>query len=213
MARYWVVLGVLAVAVGALWRAARLYNIPLLEMAGTIGVFLLGLGLSLTLTRQQTLSGRKAVEETLTALGPQFIITDWAEGYGPPGAPDYVVMGPAAVVLLTLDPLPNSARGARLARKLDLARERTRRAQAWVAERLAGVAPAGAAPLQPVLVLTRKLVEGAEFSTPDLPVLNPHHLRELFNQLLAPERLTAAQRVDLTRRLRQAAAAAGKGRR
>lgn len=213
MTRYWVTLGVLALAVGALWRAAFQFHIPLLEMAGTIGVFLLGLILSLALTRQQTLTGRKATENVLTALGPLFVVTDWAEGYGPAGAPDYVVASPAGIVCITLDTMSNAVKGRKLEARLARARERARQARQWVQERLPGAAPEAAAPLQAVLLLTRKMVAGGE-SQEDVPVLNPQHLQELFAQLIAPERLTGEQRIEITRQLRKVAgAAAGKGRR
>lgn len=205
MTRYWVTMGILALAVGALWRAVSLYHIPLLEMAGTIGIFLLGLIGSLALTRQQTLTGRKAVENVLTGLGPLYVITDWSEGSGPAGAPDYLILAPAGIIAITVDHMPDWTRGRKLAARLEQARERAHRAGKWVSERLPGTAPDAAAPLQSVLVFTRKRVDGSE-SREDLPVLNAEHLRELMGQLVTPERLTAAQRVEITRHLRQKAA-------
>ncbi len=202
MTRYWVTMAVLALAVGALWRAVSLYNIRLLEMAGTVGIFLLGLVGSLAMTRQQTLTGRKAVETVLTALGPLFLVTDWAEGSGPADAPDYVVVSPAGVLAICVDPVPNTTKGKRLAAKLEQARRRAARTGQWVQERLPE--DAAATPLQSVLVLTRKRVEGSE-SREDLPVLNPDHLQELLQQLTTPERLTEAARIQITRQLRKAA--------
>ncbi|MCG0238253.1 MAG: hypothetical protein L6E13_03005 [Firmicutes bacterium] len=213
MTRYWIVMAILALAVGGLFQAVARYQIPLLKMAGMIGLLLMGVVGSLAVSRQQTDRGRRRVEAALKALEPDFIITDWAEGRGPAAAPEYLVVGPGGLAAVVLDPMPQSTWRRRVPKRLAAARDRARAAAEWVVAtgRAAGVT---VPPPLPVVVLTRRLVEPGEEEQGGVLVLNPEHLGDRLRQLGSPERLDAQERVRITRRLRQAAdrqAAAGKG--
>lgn len=202
MTRYYVVLAVLALAVGALLQAFSRSHAPLQEMAVTIGVLLIGVVGSLAVSRFQTDRGRERVEQALKDLGPEFIITDWAEGRGPAAAPDYLVVAPAGVAAVVTDPMPQSTWRRLVPRRLAQARARGVARAAWAAEAAAGLSlPA----LVPVVVLTRRVVSPDDEVAGEVAVVNAEQLADQLRQLAAPERLTQEERLRITRHLRRVA--------
>lgn len=187
-----------ALAAGALLRAATAAATPMVRMAATIGLFVLGLAGSVVLARSQFHAGRRRLERALVGLGPAFVITDWAGGRPAPEAPDYVVVAPAGVLAIVLD---DSPAGRSAARRLGRARERAQRAAGWVAAVARGDLPEGAV-VEPVIALTRRPASPADRQG-TVPVLEPEETGAYARRLGEPERLSADQRFRVTRRLRR----------
>lgn len=222
MTRYLVALGVIALAVGALFRGAATFHLPLLKMAGTIGILLFGVFGTAALQRFQVTSGRKEVEAGLLGLGEGYIITDWSEGSGPPAAPDYVVAAPAGIAAVCVDAMPNTGGGRRVEARIARSRQRAQQAARWVAEHLPRPEkPAEPVPVMPILVLTRYRAPAGQTQAPEaqtaawaedtvLPVVNPEQLGRTVQRLAAPDRLPLEERYRLTRILRRTAPGARK---
>lgn len=189
-----------ALAAGALLRAATAAPTPMVRMAATIGLFVLGLAGSIVLARSQFHGGRRRLERALVGLGPAFVITDWARGRPVPEAPDYVVVAPAGVLAIVLD---DSAPGRWAARRLGRARERAEQAAAWVAATIGGDLPEGAI-IERAIALTRRSALPADRGGA-VAVLEPDEAGAYARRLEEPERLDADQRIRVTRRLRRRA--------
>lgn len=205
MARYWVAIGLVALAVGGLFRAAAQTHRPLLEMAGTIGVLLLGVLGTVAIAQQQIRSGRERLEEALQSLGEGVILTDWADGRGPAQAPDYLLVAPGGVVAVVADAMPNTVRGRKAAARMARVRERAQAAAAWVAAQAGELLPPGVA-VQPLVVLTRRQVQPEDAGDP--PVVNPEDLASHLAGLQFPGPLDREACIRITRHLRRQAEAA-----
>lgn len=210
MRRYVIVLAVMAVLIGSLFKAGAQTGVRLMNMFATLGVFLFGVVGTLALTRWQSSEGTKSVEAQLKALEPDWLITDWAHQGG--GKPDYLLVGPAGIVAICVDETPQSSWARFAARKVAQSRERTLAAVRWLRDRLSegtgGPNPLvaeGTAELSvtPVLVMTRRKAE-PEYTAGGVTVVNPDQLGAHIAGLGARELLDERARVKLTRAFRTA---------
>lgn len=209
MTRIMVLTALVAFVVGALFKAHAIFGFKYLNMAGMIGLVIVGAGGTMALTRWQAAVGRRAVEIALISLGPGYIITDWAEGRGPRGAPDYVVIGPGAIAAITLETVGGTAL-RRLARnRIATASQKATVAATWVKDRLGETGIGDSVPIVPVVVLTRRRATPPDTASGAV-VASPHMLRGELDFLAVPERLDESERVKLTRTLRRHGRADGK---
>ncbi len=208
MRRYVIGLALIALLIGSLFRAAEQTGVGLMKMFGTLGILLFGVVGTMALTRWQSRSGLKEIEQALKSLEPEWFITDWA--YQEKEKPDYLLVGPGGIVAICLSDVAQSTRARRAASAVAAGRQRVTRAMDWVRQRLRAAAPEledslGEAvrelPVAGVLVLTRRRAE-EEYSTPEVPVRNPERVVETIRSLWDQERLDRDGRIRLTRLFR-----------
>ena len=198
MRRYVIVLVLMAILVGSLFRASQQTGVRLMNMFATIGIFLFGVVGTLALSRWQSGEGLKEVRAALKSLEPDWVITDWAHQGG--GRPDYLLVGPGGIVSVSIDETPQSA-WARFARsRVARSRGRAEAAARWLRDRM-GAGPE--VPVSTVLVLLRRRAE-AGFAAGGVAVLNAEalagHVRALDDSALPDQRA----RIRLTRTFRSA---------
>lgn len=198
MRRYVIVLAIVAVLVGSLFRAADETGVRLMKMFATLGIFLFGVVGSMAITRLQSRAGLKELEGALKSLEPDGLITDWAHQGG--GKPDYLVVGPGGLVAVCLDETPQSTWARLAAGKVARGRERVLSAARWVREQLTDAE----LPVETVLVLTRRKAL-ADYAADGVAVLNVENLSGHIRARWDRELLTEQARIKLTRHLRQAA--------
>ncbi|HWI61676.1 MAG TPA: hypothetical protein VNT75_07565 [Symbiobacteriaceae bacterium] len=197
MRRYVIVLIVMAILIGSLFRASEQTGVRLMNMFATIGIFLFGVVGTMALSRWQSSAGLKEVQAALKSLEPGWVITDWAHQGG--GRPDYLLVGPGGIVSVCLDETPQST-WARFARKrLERSRDRAEATVRWLQERR----PEGETPVSAVLVLTRRRAD-ADSAAGAVPVLNAEQLAEHIRSLGSQELLDERARIALTRTFRSA---------
>lgn len=200
--RYVIVLVLMAILIGSLFRASAETGVKIMSMFAYIGLFLFGVVGSLALTRLQSSHGLKAVQGALKSLEPDWLITDWAYRGG--GRPDYLLVGPGGLVVICLDETPQSTWPFRPQRRLIRSRERTQAAVRWLRDRLSGTAADGEElPVTAVMVMTRRQAE-ADDSIGGVTALNAEQLAEHIRALGAAELLDQRARVSLTRTFRSA---------
>ncbi|HWI53793.1 MAG TPA: hypothetical protein VNT01_16770 [Symbiobacteriaceae bacterium] len=198
MRRYLIVLVLMAILIGSLFRASEQTGVRLMNMFATIGIFLFGVVGTLALTRWQTSTGLKEVQAALKSLEPDWVITDWARQGG--GRPDYLLVGPGGLVCICIDETPQSS-WARFARsRIVRSRGRAEAAVGWLRQRLQGT-PAPELPVSALLVLTRRRSE-AEYSEGTTAVMNADRLAEHLRTWSGPVLLDEGARFKLTRRVR-----------
>lgn len=204
--RYVIVLVLMAVLVGSLFRASEQTGVRFMNMFATIGIFLFGVVGTLALNRWQSRTGLKDVESALKSLEPEWVITDWALQGG--GRPDYLLVGPSGIVCICMDDTPQST-WARFARgRIARSRARTEAAVRWLRDRLSGAAPPVSdlepeLPVFALLVLTRRRAE-AEYTAGSIHVLNADTLAEQIRTLGGRTLLDERARMKLTRTFRSA---------
>lgn len=200
MRSYLMILSVLAVLTGSLFRGAVETGVGLLGMFGTLGVFLLGVVGSLMAARWQTSAGVREVEEVLLSLAPEYLITDW----GDRGRdwPDYLVVGPQGLTAICLDHTPQSAWALTVGRALERSQERARQTVRLIERRLAegAVEGAEAVPVEAVVVLTRR--RAGENLGEGVAAVNPEQLADHIRSASHPAFLDRRTQVRLTRLLR-----------
>lgn len=211
MRRYIITLLIIAFLVGTLFKAADQTGVRLMKMFGTLGIFLFGVVGTMALTRWQSRSGLKDIEERLKQAEPDgLIITDWAQQGG--GKPDYLVVGPGGIAAICLEETAGSTRAKRAALNVAKGRERAQAAVRWLRDRLNTSAPDLKAPLgelvqelpvSAVLVMTRRRAEES-YSAEDVAVINPDRLGDELRNLKNQHLLDEAARIKLTRLFRQA---------
>lgn len=200
MRRYLIVLVLMAILIGSLFRASEQTGVRLMNMFATIGVFLFGVVGTLALNRWQTSNGLKEVQAAIKSLEPDWVITDWVQQGG--GRPDYLLVGPGGVVCICIDETPQSA-WTRFARnRVARGRGRAEAAVGWLRSRLQSTSEMEL-PVSAVLVLTRRRAE-SEYSTGATAVLNADQLAEYVRTLGGPVLLDEGTRFKLTRTLRTA---------
>lgn len=199
MRRYVIVLAVMALLIGSLFRASEQTGVRLMNMFATLGIFMFGVVGTMALTRWQSREGLKVVEAAVKSLEPGWIITDWALQGG--GRPDYLLVGPGGLVAICLDETPQSAWKGRARNNVARARQRAEAAARWLRERLPGE-PADL-PVAAAVVLTRRRAE-AEYSADGVTVMNSDALREHVQSLWQENVLDERTRFQLTRSLRSA---------
>jgi len=196
--RYIITLVVLALITGGLYQAAERTGSGLLTMAATVGLFLIGGFGVLALNQWQRDSGAKEIEQSLKSLEPDYLITDWS---GNPGQrPDYLVVGPAGLVAICVDPVPHTLSATKAAVRIARSRHRTETAANWVFTHAAEFAPNHV--VQAVLVLSRRRADAA-YSTSVIPVLNAENLAETLRNMGQAALLNQPERIKITRHLRQ----------
>lgn len=210
MRRYVIVLAVMALLVGSLFKAYDQTGVKLMRMFGTLGIALFGIIGTMALTRWQSREGLKEIQSGLKSLEPECLITDWLGQGG--GRPDYLVVAPGGIVAVCVEDTPQSAREKRAAANIAKGRERVEAAVRWLRDRLNEAAPElkeplGAIvremPVGAVLVLSRRKAVG-DYSTGGVTVLNPDQLASHIRSLWDTERLDEATRIRLTRVFRSA---------
>lgn len=211
MRRYVITLLVIAFLVGTLFKAADQTGVRLMKMFATLGIFFFGVVGTMALSRWQSRTGLKEIEAALKqGESAGLIITDWAQQQG--GArPDYVVVGPGGVAAVCLEETPGATRAKKAALNAAKGRERTSAAANWMRERLAATAisnsPLGETmrdlPITALLVMTRRRA-GGSYSADNVAVINPDQLDESLRSLRNQQLLDEADRIKLTRLLRQA---------
>lgn len=200
MRRYLIVLVLMAILIGSLFRASEQTGVRLMNMFATIGIFLFGVVGTLALSRWQTSSGLKEVQAALKSLEPEWVITDWVQQGG--GRPDYLLVGPAGVVCVCIDETPQSTWGRFARKRVARGCGRTEAAAVWLRGRLQGTAEPEL-PVSAVLVLTRRRTE-PEYNAGTTAVLNADQLAEHVRTLSGPVLLDEGSRFKLTRSLRTA---------
>jgi len=198
--RYVIVLVLMAIMVGSLFRASQQTGARLMNMFATIGIFLFGVVGTLALSRWQSGEGLKEVRAALRSLEPDWLITDWAQQGG--GRPDYLLVGPGGIVSVSLDETPQST-WARIARgRVARSRARAEAAARWLRERTGTVA-GPEIPVSTILVLIRRRAEEG-FTAGGVTVLNAETLADYVRALGGQAVLDERARIQLTRAFRSA---------
>lgn len=209
---YLVVLALVAVAVGALFRTAGEFGIPRLREAAWLGILLFGIVANLAVARWQFQDGRRRLWFAFQGLAPGFSVVQPGVA-GPPGTgAEYVVIAPAGMIALVVDDLPNTAGVRRARRQAEraraLARDLLARVAGLAAAPRAAEAPASDGPairMEAAVVFTRRRVtdlkgEGAGGSE-EVRLMNPDELAEYLRGWQSPERLPQAARLEIRRRV------------
>jgi hypothetical protein len=208
--RYVIVLAVMAVLIGSLFKAGAQTGVRLMNMFATIGVFLFGVVGTLALTRWQSREGHKAIEAALKSLEPTWLITDWAHNGG--GKPDYLLVGPGGIVAICVDETPQSSWKRTAIRKVARSRERTLAAVRWLRDRLSAMGADATAlvregtnevPVTPLVVMTRRQAV-PDYTAEGVTVVNPDQLAAHIRGLGERELLDERTRIKLTRTFRTA---------
>jgi len=198
---YLIGLVVIAFLVGSLFRATEVTGMRIWNMFATIGIFLFGVVGSLALTRLQQRWGLRSVQESLKALEPDWVITDWSDE---PGVrPDYLLVGPGGLLAVCVEHSPRALLSNRTRRRVNSAAERTRRAADWVRDALAAMPAAADLPVAPVLLLSR-MPARPEYQEAGVPVLNPEGLAAYVGSLAPASTASRPLCYRVTRCLRTA---------
>jgi hypothetical protein len=197
MRRYVITLLILALSIGALFRAGVRTGFHMFEMFGAVGIVMFGLVGTLGINRLQSGTGLKELETALKSLEPEWILTDWAfQGHG---KPDFLSVGPIGMLAVFIEEVAQSASDKKVVANLAKGWARAGESITWLKER----SGQPDLPVYPVLVLTRRVVTAPE-TVDGVLLLNPNQLLDYVATLSAHVPMERAARIKLTRTLREA---------
>ncbi|MGE5590960.1 MAG: hypothetical protein ACM3ZA_10145 [Bacillota bacterium] len=190
-----ILLGLLALVSGTLFRAYATTGLHILRMFSTMGIALAGIVAAMTLTQAQAEAARAEARRQLKSLGPDFRLV--------PAPGGYVAVGPHAITYCRFDAMPNYGRQAAVRRRLERSETAALAVACSLQARLAAAGD-GDVPVQAALVLLRRRADTARALSrrgTEVLHLNPDNLRPALDAAGRPELLDAQRRRHLAQLL------------
>lgn len=200
MWRLFLIVAVLALAAGTLFRLAATLDLPALRMLGFWALVAVGLLMARAIRQQQSAAGQGEVARALERLGDRWQVARSSRA----GA---VLVGPGGVCVLAFDEMADYGYGRHAARRLAAARTRADRAADAVRAQLAGFAATSPVPVEPCLVLLRRRAPetgGSPLQHGEVAVVNPEGLAEFLGRLARRGGLQAPEQAALLAYLQDA---------